>query len=155
MVEKCLAKKNVMVFGYSDIGKSVVDMLQINGVGQIRVICDNNKEKQGGNYRNIPVKGIEGALGDLGSSYHIVITSQNYANEISRQLQLCGIRREDMSVYMNKNFPYYYKLDKKYLKVEIEEIFLKKYGTLDKYRKEIDKCLRMVRGDRQALLKFL
>lgn len=154
IVEKCHTKENVIVFGYSNIGKSVVDMLYINGVKHVRAICDNNTEKRGEYYRNIPIKGIEDVL-KQGNNYHIVITSQNYSKEIKAQLLALGVESEDISVYVKKNFPYYYKLDRRYYREEVEEIFLKKYGQLEPYKLEVQTLVDSVNEDRLIFKQLL
>lgn len=154
IIERCQEKENVIVFGYSNIGKSVVDMLHINGIQHVSAICDNDREKCGECYGNIPVKGIEEALEQV-NNYQIVITSQNYSKEMKAQLLSLGIDSEDISVYVKKNFPYYYKLDRRYFREEIEEIFLKKYGQLEPYKLEVQTLVDSVNEDRLIFKQLL
>lgn len=133
ILEKCENDVPVIVFGFSDIGKKVIDTLQICGVGNIIGICDNDKQKLGNQYKNIEVYRIEELLKRIDQKFVIVITSQNYAKEIHEQLIDLGVDEDRICIYKEKGMPYYFKIDFNYYKEEVEELIIKKYGRSDKY----------------------
>lgn len=139
LVDKCKSKEAIVIFGASDIGYRVVDWLINCGIRNICAICDNDEKKQGKSYRDIPIASVDKVLEEITGSYEIVVTSQRYFADIVKQLHELRVEDKDIYEYSHKSWYHYYKIDNAYYEEEVEEIFLKRYGTLEGYENQIQK----------------
>ena len=121
-------EKTIILFGYSEIGKKIYDILYSNGVNNIVCFCDNDEKKQN-KLLEIPVFPISEALAKYPDSC-ILITSQNYYRDIKVQLLQMGISTSKIYRYIMKDYEYYKALDSKYYETEVEE-----RGLIDTGRK--------------------
>ena len=119
VLDKIKEEKEVIIFGFSEIGKSVADMLIKAGQGNIAAFADNDTQKAGLEYQGIPVMGAAETCLRFASPFFIV-SSQNGFLPISRQLKELGIPEKKMIRYIYKDKTYYERLDEKYLAYESE-----------------------------------
>ena len=127
ILEKCKDAEDIIVIGFSQIGKNVVESLRRCGVIQIRCFCDNSKEKQLYGYDNLKVYSFERALKRYPKALWIN-TSQKYRDEINTQLYKMGVLQNKIVVYFNKADSYYDLLDEQYKEYEEEQLILMKCG---------------------------
>ena len=119
VLDKIKEEKEVIIFGFSEIGKSVADMLIKAWQGNIAAFADNDTQKAGLDYQGIPVMGAAETCLRFASPFFIV-SSQNGFLPISRQLKELGIPEKKMIRYIYKDKTYYERLDEKYLAYESE-----------------------------------
>lgn len=119
-----IGDETVVLFGYSDIGKSVCDTLMKHNKN-IGCFCDNSKEKQGQVYNDIEVISLKEAIKKYKGAKWL-ITSQNYYFVIKNQLIEAGLEDRNILRYIKKDKYYYRSLDKKYYELEEHEKSLEK-----------------------------
>lgn len=112
-------EKEVIIFGFSEIGKSVADMLIKAGQRNIAAFADNDTQKKGLEYQGIPVMEAEEIRLRFSSPFFI-ISSQNGFRSISGQLKELGIPEKKIIRYIYKDKTYYERLDEKYSAYELE-----------------------------------
>lgn len=120
LIKAAKAAEDIIIFGYSDIGKQVCDILEKNKVMSIRSFCDNAENKQGQDYKGYKVDNVKNLMENYPNAFWI-ITSQNYYNQIKIQLENHGVLSEQIMRYMHKGIGYYELLDDQYLEHEQEE----------------------------------
>ena len=110
-------EKEVVIFGFSKIGKKIAEKLIQSGVDKIVAFCDNDDSKRGLEHRSIPVlmtKEIKKKYPDA----KILISSQNGYIQIEKQLVDLGYSENKIVRYINKDDTYYARLDKSYREME-------------------------------------
>lgn len=118
----CVKKeKNIIIFGFSKIGKNIEDLLEKAKVSGTIIFTDNDEGKIGLEYHGIPVVPVEEINFQILDPFWI-ISSQNGYLDIARQLCNLGIGKERMLRYILKDKTYYERLDEKYLDDEIRMI---------------------------------
>lgn len=115
-VEKLSNKKNVIIFGFSDIARELCNKL-IEKNYNVVCFADNDKGKQGKCYADKEVIDIKSAIQQYGNA-NIVIASQNYRKAIREQLINCGVDSLNIIDYFYKSYIYYQALDEKYYYLE-------------------------------------
>lgn len=135
LISSCYNSNNIIIFGYSKIGKSLYNRLKLNGINTISAFCDNNAKKQGECYDGITVNSLNDILKNFNHPF-FVISSQRYYEEIKKQLISMGVMEEQLIRYFIKDKAYYYYLSEEYYEKEIEEWMLHQYGTKDIADKE-------------------
>lgn len=121
ILRKIENENQIVVFGFSDIGKSSINLLNKFNIEKVVGICDNDEKKQGLNYQGINVLSVEEAVKRFPSAFW-VITSQNRTTQISEQLQKMGINEKKIVRYIFKSSIYYNGLDDKYVDYELQMI---------------------------------
>ena len=130
ILNRCKNIKDVIIIGFSDIGKDVADSLMRCGIENIKCFCDNNREKQLLEYNAIKVLSIDHA--DLEYPEALWInTSQAGARDINKQLLLKGIRKDSILVYTVKSKLYYENIDEQYREYEAKQYRMKQYGEMN------------------------
>lgn len=114
MAEKA---EQVVVFGFSEIGKKVADHLLRSNVKSIAAFADNDKAKQGMTYRGIPVISAARLEDEYPNAFYI-ISSQNGFIPIKKQLNQMEINDCRIIRYIHKDNTYYARLDEKYMEYE-------------------------------------
>lgn len=117
-VEKC---KQLVLFGFSEIGKMLCDEIDSKFPCKIAAFCDNAKEKQGTSYKGYSVITIDKLLEKYKQDL-IVITSQNYSDIIYKQLLELGFKSDNIIIYRKKILDYVYSVDKEYWSEMWEDI---------------------------------
>lgn len=130
LVRICKKQKDIVIVGYSDIGRDLADSLLRSGIKRIRCFCDNNIEKQGMDYRDIVVSSITIANQRYPDSLWIV-SSQNYYKQIMEQLREMEIDKRKIIRYIDKNESYYKMIDEKYKANEDMQAGLKEHGMVE------------------------
>ncbi len=129
ILEQCMNEKNIIIVGFSEIGKDVAESLRRCGVIQIRCFCDNNKNKQLSVYNDLKIYSIDEAF-DKYPKASWINTSQRYYKEINEQLREIGIQKNKVIVYLNKSYSYFNLLEERYIRYEEKQLDLKRSGKL-------------------------
>lgn len=127
LLEKIRQYKDIIIVGFSDIGKNVADALLWREANKIGCFCDNDRKKQGKIYKQKEVLSIEGANENYPCGPWI-ITSQNYHREIKKQLEDMGIGIDRIIRYVDKSEAYYEAVDDRYQELEEKEKVLRTGG---------------------------
>lgn len=127
ILERCALEENIIIVGFSDIGRDVADSLRRCGINSIKCFCDNSREKQNTEYHNLAVYSVEKAYEKYAEALWIN-TSQVSAKVISRQLITMGAKKENILVYIYKSEQYYNNLDEQYLEYEKQLLAYKESG---------------------------
>ena len=109
--------EQVVVFGFSEIGKKVADHLIRSNVKSIAAFADNDKAKEGMTYRGIPVISAARLEDEYPNAFYI-ISSQNGFIPIKKQLNQMEINDCRIIRYIHKDNTYYARLDEKYMEYE-------------------------------------
>ncbi len=123
LFKKIDMSKQVVIFGFSDIGQQFCDEVDEKFPEKVVCFCDNAKDKMGKSYREYTVLSLE----EVKSKYVealIVITSQNYSDEIQKQLREAGYASEQVAIYRKKNLNYVYSMKKEHMQEAINDIKL-------------------------------
>ena len=126
-VERCRKADDIVIVGFSEIGKDTADSLERCGISNIRCFCDNNKEKQKMQYHNLAIYPVDEAYRKYPKALW-VNTSQNSAGVISRQLMSAGVDEENILIYVYKSEQYYDNLDEQYQEYERGQLAFKQSG---------------------------
>ncbi len=119
ILEKVDGEKEVVIFGFSEIGRTVAEQLQNTGHDGIAAYADNDSSKYGMQHRGIVVMSVEDIC--LKFEHPLwIISSQNGFAAIGRQLQKLGIEADRMIRYIWKDRTYYNRLDDKYRDYELQ-----------------------------------
>ena len=119
ILEKTEREKNVVIFGFSEIGRNVANLLRKAGHNVIAAYADNDTSKHGMEYQGITVLSVEDICLKFSDPLWI-ISSQNGFIAIGRQLQELGIGEERIIRYIWKDKTYYDRLDDKYRAYELQ-----------------------------------
>ncbi len=120
VLDRVKEEKEVVIFGFSEIGKNVADRLVKTGEGNIVAFADNDIRKAGLEYEKIPVMSMAEIRLNFSSPFFI-ISSQNGFRSISSQLKELGIPEKKIIRYIYKDKTYYERLDEKYSAYESEK----------------------------------
>lgn len=112
MFDKINNSEQLIVFGYSEIGRKFCDEIDKKIPMKVVAFCDNAKEKQGLKYKEYKVISTE-KLKDEYKDAVVVITSQNYSEAIYRQLLEIGFMVDNIAIYRKKTLDYVYSFAKK------------------------------------------
>ncbi len=140
MVDWARQQNKIIVFGFTDIGKELVEGLQRAGIDNIICFCDNNKQKQGQIYNGIKVLDIQEALSQY-KEVSIINSSQNYYNEIEIQLLKLGIDNSRICRFSSKGYIYYISIIRDFYEDEIKEIYYKEFGESET---DIDRIIKVL-----------
>ena len=119
-IEKC---KQLVVFGFSEIGQKFCDQIDEKYLGKVVCFCDNSKEKREKTYKGYKVLSID-EVKEKYSDALIIITSQRYSNVIKKQLLEENFKSEKILVYRKKTLNYKQSMDNIYWKEMEEDIYL-------------------------------
>lgn len=124
---QCRQAKDIIVVGFSEIGKDTAESLLRCGISDIRCFCDNSKEKQKAQYHDLMVYSVVEAFEKYPEALW-VNTSQVSAKAISEQLVSIGVKAESILVYVHKSEQYYDNLDEQYQEYEKKLLAFKQSG---------------------------
>ncbi len=129
-------QKDVVIFGFSFYGKTILKILHGAGLRNIVAFCDNNPEKQGEIFENINVKSLSEIKEEFTAPFFIN-TSQKQKDAVLALLLENGYKEQNIWHYDYsdkradwKNATYYETLDNKYYLSELRNIVLKECGIL-------------------------
>lgn len=122
LLEESKKYKSIVIFGFTKLGKEILDFLMDEGVEKVRCFCDNSLEKRGQLYRGMKVELLDQLKFNLQDTLFINVSQKAY-NSIDNQLLRYGIQYENIFHFMNKkNIKYYMTLDDKYYREELQWI---------------------------------
>lgn len=124
--EICRRNAPVVLFGFSDISKGVLDDLLTAEIKSVVCFCDNDEKKQQQVYKGVPVLSLKEILKIYPKAFYIN-TSQVYFNQINRQLGNEGVPNKNILVYFHKDRRYYMELAKEYYEHELKQIILREF----------------------------
>lgn len=101
LIEKLKQEKYVVLFGYYEIGIELLKKLKRDQV-QVHCFCDNDRGKWGNGTDGLAVESLENCLLKYPEAFFI-ITSQNYAGEIARQLEEAGVSEDRILKYRREH----------------------------------------------------
>lgn len=134
----CKQSNRIVIFGYTKYSRELCEWIKrIKNNAEI-VFCDNNEEKQGLWYQNIPILSFQDIVKASVDSIIFFVASQTKALEIQQFLVDNGIREEQIVVYRRKGENYYQYLDDRYYRRELQDICKKEnldwkiFGSLSK-----------------------
>ncbi len=143
ILKKCKSR-NVIIFGFSDIGKEVAKDLINAGINLIG-FCDNDPRKRHNTYMDLGVLESKEIL--KYENVLVINTSQYYYKEIHQQLINMGIEESNIIRYYNKNSIYYDSLDEKYYFEELKQIFIRE--QIDIFdEKKIDVLISIIKDNK-------
>ena len=98
-VEECKNKKDIIIFGAGDHGRSLCSMLQKEGINTVRGFCDNNIVKYGKIINGLYVFSLDYVMRNYPDAFFF-ITAAQYENEIMRQLSRAGVSADNMAIFI-------------------------------------------------------
>ncbi len=120
LTKQCKEQDDIIIMGYSEIAKELINLLMQSGINHVRCFCDNNADKIGLSYIGKEVLAVKDALEKYPRALWLV-SSQNYYKEIQEQLSSLGIPEENIRWYFHKDKFYYHSIDNQYrLQEELE-----------------------------------
>lgn len=102
ILEALRQERAVVLFGYSETSLELLNKLQRDFI-EVVCFCDNDKKKWGKNIRGIFVESFNQCRLKYPNAFYIN-TSQNYAEEINRQLLDSGITNNKILNYRRNGF---------------------------------------------------
>lgn len=109
--------EKIVIFGFSDIGKQLLDMLMERLPQKQFYFCDNDETKQGKQYREILVFSVSQII-DQEENFYWIIGSQNAYVPIKNQLLSFGVEDRKITRYLHKDSSYYDRLDDEFKEYE-------------------------------------
>ena len=97
-IRNTAAKKEIVIFGYGNIGIFVYAQIKKHGLGKVAAFCDNQLEKQGLWHDRVPVLAPMEAA-ELYPEACFVITSGRGLDDMEKQIISMKIRREQICAY--------------------------------------------------------
>ncbi len=129
ILQKCKNEKEIVIIGYSDIGRDVYESLKRCKIISEFFFCDNSKVLQGDVYDSITVTSIDSIASQHPNAFWIN-TSQRGRNAINQQLLNIHILGNRILVYKDKNEDYYETLDEEFVEYERQQLNLKNNGYI-------------------------
>lgn len=129
ILQKCKNEKEIVIIGYSDIGRDVYESLKRCKIISEFFFCDNSKVLQGSVYDSITVTSIDSIASQHPNAFWIN-TSQRGKNAINQQLLNLHILGNRILVYKDKNEDYYETLDEEFVEYERQQLNLKNNGYI-------------------------
>ncbi len=126
MFKKCKESKTIYIWGFTKVGRYLLDSLINQRINKDICFIDNDKSKIGLSYNDVEVYSKE--IMKNNSSSIVINTVQNHREEITSYLKQKGWTDEQIVQYYPKTKQYYLSLDDRYLKQEYEEMLLWNYG---------------------------
>lgn len=123
LFKKIEYSSKVVIFGFSEVGQRFCDEVNEKYPEKIVCFCDNSKEKSTQTYRGYKVEQLDTIKMQYPSAL-IVITSQNYSDEIEKQLLKEKFDSANIAIYRKKTWNYIYSIDKLYWEEMKREIIL-------------------------------
>lgn len=113
ILERAEDAGEIIIFGFSEIGKSIADRLIRSDLNLSLAFADNDKGKEGLSYGEIPLIPADRLALEYPDALYI-ISSQNGYVHIRRQLNGLGIDDCRIIRYIHKDESYYARLDERY-----------------------------------------
>lgn len=111
--------KNVIIFGFSEIGRELYNFLVREGLTNICCFCDNDIAKQNEKFV-IPIISLDKAIKEYEEPFFL-IASQIYGDEIEKQIMSRGVLEEQILKYYHKNYEFFTTENPVFYEKELEE----------------------------------
>lgn len=98
LLKSRIGEKEVIIFGCGNRGRYCHLLLTAQGIGRVRLFCDNNADLQGTKQQGIMVSSLSGARAEYPDAVYVVPDGK-YAGEMKRQLSACGIDEERIVLF--------------------------------------------------------
>lgn len=98
MLREKIEEKEVVIFGGGKRGRYCHMLLTAQGIGRVRLFCDNNADMQGTEVHGLMVSSLSAASVRYPEAVYVVPEGR-YAGEMRRQLSACGIGAERMITF--------------------------------------------------------
>ena len=146
LLEACTGKNNIVIWGFSEIGKYVYTTLKKCGVNNIIAFCDNDESKNGQAYGEICVEDIKDVL-ERNKNIFVVNTSQRSYCAINKQLEEIGVYSDSIYTYSHKGLIYYKSLMESEYEYELRSIYFRETGSNEFFDKTgMDKIIKLLRN---------
>lgn len=97
-LRRYIKEKEVIIFGGGMRGKYCHMLLTAQGIGRIRMFCDNNSSLYGTRLQGLQVNSVSKACREYPDALYVVPHGK-YADEMKRQLSACGIDEKKIIVF--------------------------------------------------------
>lgn len=120
----------VILFGFSEIGRLLCDEIDEKYPNKIKAFCDNDYAKHNHEYKGYKVIDVEQLVRDYKDAL-IVITSQNYSDNIKNQLLELKFKEDKLVIYRKKTIDYIYSFQNSSINEVCRDIALDKISLQD------------------------
>lgn len=122
LISRCCHASELFIYGYTDVSRGLVDMLQQQDCPPVRAFFDHDEHKIGATYAGISCLSrehldearVEGGL--------LVVAAQNAYGQITHELEARGFPRSQMARYFRKTALYYRGLRPEFFREEAEDM---------------------------------
>lgn len=111
MIIRAKESKRIIIWGYSQNGKRLCDILLEYQLDHLEAFVDNNRSVWNQTYQGVPVKGVQSIDRDGDSILWIVSCQMSYA-EVIRQLRDNGVSEKDIIHYKEPFIDHLYLLSR-------------------------------------------
>lgn len=126
LIDELKNRKNVIIFGFSEIGRKLYNLFIREGLTNICCFCDNDIKKQNNEFV-IPVFSLDKAIAKYNNPFFLIV-SQRYSDEIEEQILNVGISMNKILKYYNKDYRFFSVEDEKWQENEIKEKYWIRVG---------------------------
>lgn len=97
-ISKTAENRNIVIFGYGNLGIFVYAQIKRHGLGRVAAFCDNQREKQGLLFDGIAVLSPEQAA-ERYCNGCFVVAGGRWSGDMSEQLTALGVPRKQICAY--------------------------------------------------------
>ena len=119
ILDRINRETNIVIVGFSEIGKKLFDILKRLKPKETIVICDNDDRKYQMHYQGVQIQSVE-KTGLLYPDAIWIVASQTGYDSIKKQLIGIGVEGKKVIRYVHKSEIYYEGLDERYRKYEMQ-----------------------------------
>ncbi len=119
ILDRINRETNIVIVGFSEIGKKLFDILKRLKPKETIVICDNDDRKYQMHYQGVQIQSVE-KTGLLYPDAIWIVASQTGYDTIKKQLIGIGVEGKKVIRYVHKSEIYYEGLDERYRKYEMQ-----------------------------------
>lgn len=125
-IEQCKSCKTIVLFGYTKYSEEFSEWIRNVKEKSEIIFCDNDLQKQGMDYKGIPVISFQMIIQKYKlNELKFIIMSQNRSGEVNKFLIEQGVKEEHIIFYKRKDKEYYSYLDERYYIQEFQDILKK------------------------------
>lgn len=95
LLRRKIGEKEVIIFGGGKRGRYCHMLLAAQGIGRVRLFCDNNADIQGTKLQGLMVSSLAGVYAEYPEAIYVV-PGGKYADEMRQQLLACGLDEEQI-----------------------------------------------------------
>jgi len=113
----CEPFAEIIIWGYTLIGKKIIAEFQKRNINKICCFCDNDKDKQKEAWNSIQVFDLKKVLEKYKNPFFIIASQRQY-QDIMKELNAHGVEEWRMIRFINKSESYYELLEPQYYEYE-------------------------------------